>query len=66
MIICAICGKPATIEGKSYFGDNSYFCDDCRKFVKPETIRTLEEVYKNFPEQYKRITEYKNQNQNKA
>ena len=51
-MICAICGKPATIEGKSYFGHNSIFCDDCRKFVKPETIRTLAEVYRNFPKQY--------------
>lgn len=55
MIICAICGKPATIEGKSYFGDNSYFCDDCRKFVKPETIRSLAYVYRLFPEHFERL-----------
>lgn len=35
MIICAICGKPATLEGKSKFGFVSFFCNDCaKKFVK--------------------------------
>ena len=60
-MICAICGKPATIEGKSYFGHNSVFCDDCRKFVKPETIRTFAEVYRYYPKQYESIldTHYK-------
>lgn len=56
-MICAICGKPATIEGKSYFGHNSYFCDDCRKFVKPATIRTLAYVYRKWPEQFERLLE---------
>ena len=35
MIICAICGKLATLEGKSKFGFVSFFCNDCaKKFVK--------------------------------
>lgn len=55
---CAICGNPATIEGKSIFGDNSVFCDDCRKFLKPETVRTFAWVYRNFTKQYERILEH--------
>ena len=44
MIVCAICGKPATIEGESKFGFKSCFCDDCRKFVVEETIVPLSEI----------------------
>ena len=43
-ILCAICGKPATIEGESKFGFKSCFCDDCRKFVIKETIVPLSEI----------------------
>lgn len=43
-IRCAICGKPATIEGESKFGFKSCFCDDCRKFVIKETIVPLSEI----------------------
>lgn len=43
-ILCAICGKPATIEGESKFGCKSCFCDDCRKFVIKETIVPLSEI----------------------
>lgn len=43
-ILCAICGKPATIEGESKFGCKSCFFDDCRKFVIRETIVPLSEI----------------------
>lgn len=43
-ILCAICGKLATIEGESKFGCKSCFCDDCRKFVIKETIVPLSEI----------------------